>query len=201
MKRYKKELLKNRGHQCEVCLRKKWRGRDIPLEVHHVDGDPMSNDLTNLKLLCANCHAQTDNYRGKNKTRYKDITDDIIIDMIPKSFSASDCLRKLGVRPQKHYIDRVKKLQGQNLLSFLNRFKDSSSVGLQKCEKCDAPTFDAKKTGLCAKCYSIKQRRVERPSKQTLKELLSDMSWVAIGKKYGVSDNAIRKWAKNYDII
>ena len=26
-------------------------------------------------------------------------------------------------------------------------------------------------------------------------------SWCAIGRKYGVSDNAVRKWARSYDII
>lgn len=45
-----------------------------------------------------------------------------------------------------------------------------------------------------------KQRKVERPSKEQLSDDLQQMSWVAIGRKYGVSDNAIRKWAKTYGI-
>ena len=39
----------------------------IPLELHHIDGNNQNNNLTNLTLLCPNCHAMTDNYRGKNK--------------------------------------------------------------------------------------------------------------------------------------
>ena len=64
-KRLLKELLKE--HRCEMCGRKKWNSQPIPLELHHTNG--MNNDhrLENLQLLCPNCHAQTENYRGKNQ--------------------------------------------------------------------------------------------------------------------------------------
>jgi hypothetical protein len=52
---------------CEWCGLTEWLGRSIPLELHHVDGDRTNNVLSNLTLLCPNCHALTDNYRGKNK--------------------------------------------------------------------------------------------------------------------------------------
>ena len=51
---------------CECCGNSKWLGEKIPLELHHIDGDNTNNELSNLKLLCPNCHALTDNYRGKN---------------------------------------------------------------------------------------------------------------------------------------
>ena len=51
---------------CECCGSSTWLGVKIPLELHHVDGDNTNNELGNLKLLCPNCHALTDNYRGKN---------------------------------------------------------------------------------------------------------------------------------------
>lgn len=54
-------------HKCEGCLRGKWLGNKIPLELHHKDGNRKNNQLSNLELLCPNCHAFTDNYRGKNK--------------------------------------------------------------------------------------------------------------------------------------
>lgn len=37
-----------------------------------------------------------------------------------------------------------------------------------------------------------------RPSQQELEDMLKTMSYCAIGRKYGVSDNAIRKWEKSY---
>lgn len=51
---------------CEQCGNHEWMGKPIPLELHHVDGDHYNNELTNLQLLCPNCHAFTENYRGRN---------------------------------------------------------------------------------------------------------------------------------------
>ena len=55
-----------RGHKCESCGLEEWKGKKIPLEVHHIDGDELNSDLSNLQILCPNCHALTDNYKGKN---------------------------------------------------------------------------------------------------------------------------------------
>ena len=54
-------------HRCERCGLTEWTGVSIPLELHHKDGNRANNLYRNLELLCPNCHALTDNYRGKNK--------------------------------------------------------------------------------------------------------------------------------------
>ncbi|MFE7468762.1 HNH endonuclease signature motif containing protein [Streptomyces sp. NPDC057499] len=46
-----------------------WRGRSLPLEVDHIDGDWRNNCPGNLRLLCPNCHSVTDTYRGRGKAR------------------------------------------------------------------------------------------------------------------------------------
>lgn len=46
-----------------------------------------------------------------------------------------------------------------------------------------------------------KTRKVKRPSKTELIKLLENNSYCGIGRKYGVSDNAVRKWVKKYEII
>ncbi len=51
----------------------------------------------------------------------------------------------------------------------------------------------------CLDCSKIIKRKVKnRPTHETILEDLKTMSYVAVGKKYGVSDNAIRKWLKSY---
>ena len=69
----RKKLLKEglKEHICECCLNSMWNGVPIPLEVHHVDGDKNNNNLENLQLMCPNCHALTDTYRGKNIKKHK----------------------------------------------------------------------------------------------------------------------------------
>lgn len=46
--------------------------------------------------------------------------------------------------------------------------------------------------------YSIKQRKIERPPFETLLKEIDEFGYVGTGKKYGISDNSIRKWIKWY---
>ena len=70
----KKRLLKEgfKEQRCECCGLEKWQGMPIPLESHHVNGDNRDNRTENLQLLCPNCHALTDNYRGLNKSAHRE---------------------------------------------------------------------------------------------------------------------------------
>jgi hypothetical protein len=54
-------------HSCEVCNNSMWMGKPIALEIDHVDGDSDNDSRNNLRAICLNCHAQTTNFRGKNK--------------------------------------------------------------------------------------------------------------------------------------
>ena len=50
---------------CEQCGLSQWQGHPIPLEIHHINGINTDNRIENLVLLCPNCHALTNNYRGR----------------------------------------------------------------------------------------------------------------------------------------
>lgn len=52
--------------KCYSCELEVWLDKEIPLELHHINGNSEDNALSNLMLLCPNCHALTDTYRGKN---------------------------------------------------------------------------------------------------------------------------------------
>lgn len=50
-------------------------------------------------------------------------------------------------------------------------------------------------------CRGLSDRRVERPTGEQLSDLIESLrNWCAIGRMYGVSDNAVRKWARAYGI-
>ena len=53
--------------ECNKCKLNEWLGQKIPLELNHINGKGFYNKKDNIELLCPNCHAQTSNYRGKNK--------------------------------------------------------------------------------------------------------------------------------------
>jgi 5-methylcytosine-specific restriction endonuclease McrA len=55
--------------RCEECGLRDWRGAPVPLHLHHVNGDGDDNTLENLRMLCANCHGQTENWGVRNARR------------------------------------------------------------------------------------------------------------------------------------
>ena len=63
---FKVNLLKK---QCTICKIIEWQSKPAPLELEHINGITTDNRLKNLRILCANCHAQTSNYCGKNNRR------------------------------------------------------------------------------------------------------------------------------------
>lgn len=58
---------------CEECGQdENWRKKKISLHLDHINGINNDNRLENLRILCPNCHAATDNFCGKNKLKYKE---------------------------------------------------------------------------------------------------------------------------------
>jgi hypothetical protein len=96
---------------------------------------------------------------------------------------------------------------GQSIIVSENNDNNSLNHNYLKLE-------DLKPTGKCPSCYkdtygtkycsvgcaNFASRRVKRPSKEQLEDMLKTMSMVKIGKQYGVSDKSIKKWITIYGI-
>ena len=65
----KHHLIKHQGMKCYNCGITKWQNKDIVMDLEHLDGNSTNNDLTNLRLICPNCHSQTSTYKNRNKGR------------------------------------------------------------------------------------------------------------------------------------
>ena len=69
----RKYLIETRGEVCQDCGQtNKHNGKHLVLQVDHIDGHSDNNKLDNLRLLCPNCHTQTENDGSKGHgDRYK----------------------------------------------------------------------------------------------------------------------------------
>ena len=52
---------------CDICGKTRWLDEEIPLQLDHRNGNDQDNSLSNVRLLCPNCHAQTPWYRIKDE--------------------------------------------------------------------------------------------------------------------------------------
>ena len=66
------------------------------------------------------------------------------------------------------------------------------------CIKCGKEI--TKGSQYCTSCFAKQKRKVERPDRETLKDLIRNTPFTQIGKMYNVTDNAVRKWCDSYDL-
>ena len=174
-------------YKCSLCGLVKWKDKEINLHLDHINGKNNDNRLENLRFLCPNCHSQTPTYCSNVQNRY---TDEQILSAAKESASIREVMLKIGMTTGTNY-KRLKKLLPHLVKSPPKIFKEKKI-----------------RTGFTVKNKSIEwinkiafsNRKVERPDKETLLDLIKKKSMVQVGKQFSVSDNAIRKWCKYYGI-
>lgn len=97
----KAQHLKNQCYQCGLLP--EWQGKTLTLQLDHINGNRHDNSLDNLRMLCPNCHTQTDTWGAK---RFKLPTKQCGCGKIIKRASANcnSCTRKSSPRSGKFKI-------------------------------------------------------------------------------------------------
>lgn len=103
-------ILENRCSECG--LSEIWNGKEIKMQLDHRNGKSNDNRLPNLRLLCPNCHSQTDNFSGKkNRTKVKKTATEIHAIRVANGKRFGQKIRKVKDRPDLQTIlDNVKDL-------------------------------------------------------------------------------------------
>lgn len=198
--RASKALIALRGHKCEHCGLEEWFGEPVALEMHHIDGDRLNNVLENLQLLCPNCHSLTLNWKGRNSKRKAQeyITDEEIIIALQNNKNIRQALQDVGLSDHGSSYSRIKKIAEQNNIEL----KIDKNKSYNYCIDCGKEIIP--RGTRCGKCHRefIKQRGIERlpVSRDELKNMIRNTSFVQIGKYFDISDNAIRKWCKKLNL-
>ena len=192
--RLKQRLIESgiKEKKCECCGLSEWNGKDIPLELHHLNGDRTDNRLENLQILCPNCHAQTDSYRGKNQTRYKLVEDNGKSDLELKAEYNEKCRLRLEEKRERQEASRMAVLSGEK--------PHELQEGKRYCKHCGVE-LDRKQHNYCSQeCahHATSKRPPVLELMEKMKECDNNLS--AVGRLYGVSDNAVRKWLKLYKL-
>lgn len=145
-----------------------------------------------------------------NKARHKYTSDEVDyfatvwkdkVYLIPLEETANQKIMRYKADKYNHIFENCEKYLAENILSSYKRLSDDElynyTVKNQQhnyCLDCGQEIGAASKYCLC--CDSRHQRIQERPSRQELKQLIRTESFSQIGKQFGVTDNAIRKWCK-----
>jgi Zn finger protein HypA/HybF involved in hydrogenase expression len=187
----RQKLIRQRGCRCENCGLTEWMGQPIKLEVHHLDGNRLNDDLNNLQVLCPNCHSYTENH-SKNVFNHS-VSDEELLEALQKADSIHRALITVGLSTAGKNYARARKIVNQYELSHLYK-KNIENF----CIDCGAPI--TKESLRCGKCNALNNRVAKRPNREQLKQLIRTTSFLSIGKQFNVSDNAVRKWCDSYNL-
>lgn len=158
-------------HRCESCGLTEWLGDPIPLELDHIDGDHDNNLIDNLQILCPNCHAKTDTYRGKNIGKQAGVVE-----------SGLHTPLKRERAPHKAHA------RSNRVTRTINYCKCGKQIEnrVRHCQACEY--LDRK-----GRPNPSHISKITWPTIEALVAKLKSSNYSNLAKDLGVSDNAIRK--------
>lgn len=191
--------------------------------VDHINGKKNQDVLENLQIV--NVKQNNDKrFADTGKTRMmakfecpgcgKDAVKPYNQTHVVKKGKYTTCSRRCSRKVQSMYSKDRDKLVEIGLSQKMELFRETPNLNIStsrveyqifECSSCRRVMQHSSALNLCQSCNQRREkpelRKSERPSKETLRSLISSKTpWTKIGKMYGVSDNAVRKWAKSYGL-
>lgn len=178
--------------------------------IHHLDEDVQNNKPDNLAVMDSPTHSKLHYYlkiKHFELEQYGSMHWNTVVCSISKDYlrDIQASVVYLGECPNAYeaysrvceWVESTCTAKKEKAARIEERIKARSAI--LHCRKCGVKICNNTKTGMCKKCQSNTVRKVERPSYAQLLEDRKTLSFCAIGRKYGVTDNAIRKWIRYYE--
>jgi len=109
----KERLLKNGmlKNECAFCkLGPEWKGLALVLQLDHINGDNKDNRLENLRILCPNCHTQTETHSGKRFRRTRLVKHCVDCSVELKTVGATrctPCTRNFSIKASRERVPSI----------------------------------------------------------------------------------------------
>jgi hypothetical protein len=171
------------GDKCLICGIKEWNNNKITLEIDHIDGDPWNNKKENLRLLCPNCHSQTDTWKkGKiNNRNILELNKEKIIDQIKNGKSLNKIFGEMNLNNGGNY-KVLKKILKENNILILDKPR-----GYKKLNEINLSNIEDK--------LKILKQQIELIINSDID--FSKRGWgIKVGKLLNITPQAALKWVK-----
>lgn len=188
-------------YKCEnpECGIKDWHGKQITLQLHHINGDHYDNRLENLVILCPNCHSQTSNFGSNNSS---DVLNKILSKVaINESKTSLENLLRFEKARREEILENRKKYGAHSAEEIIKRKKEKEAEKLKNiryCVQC-GKRIEGRGEKFCSvKCMTKYQREHSKYSiEDVIKKATECTSIVKLASYFGVSDKGLVKRLKN----
>jgi len=112
-KERRERILREQNYCCAMCKVKEfWNNLPLKFELDHISGDRKDESRKNLRLVCPNCHSQTDTYKT-TKTNLKRYSDEEVMNALQLHDSAYKAMKFLGMNPHGGNYVRLRNIVKQ----------------------------------------------------------------------------------------